>query len=1080
MKRSNLYQWLPILMFAAIMTSLLTLSDVDRSRYDRLEEAMTQVVFLEAELNLGLARTDHGGSVNDSLVALRSMQQQLAQLILACRADAFLNAKVSSHLDQLQATLAANIDHVDRYSQGLTALATLQAHLLDHPVALIGKIILHTSQKGYQQELHDARWNRYLLYFAAMVLLGLLMYLSLQNRREMRQRQRMTEAVEAAADAVIVANSNGVVEYANPSFALLTGWDRSVVVGKNYRDFQVGLTEAQYREIWVAIEQGEVWRGTILAHRSAGVSQEAAIHWYQLTVAPVGDGKGGLEGCVILHHDITELKASQEQLQTARRVAEEASQAKSDFLANMSHEIRTPMNAIMGMTSLCMQTETTPKQKDYLEKIATASKSLLRILNDILDFSKIEAGRLEMEAVPFRLDRILHNLANIVAFKVEERGLELLFKIDPALPVELVGDPYRLEQVLINLTHNAVKFTRQGEVVISVEQLSMVNDEVTLRFSVRDTGVGMTPEQRAKLFQSFSQVDSSTTRKYGGTGLGLAISKRLVEMMRGSIDVTSVPGQGSVFTFTVILSCPPPQATKTHPVSPSDLRGANVLVIDDNASAREILQEMLNSLSFHVITAPSGEAGLVALEEAERNQHACQLAIIDWKMPSMDGIETAARIKNHPNITRPPRTIMLTAFDDQSVRRRAEETGFDAFLTKPASYSTLFDAIMLVFGKDVGVTTAIEATDVADVEATWGVLRGMRVLLVEDNSFNQQVARELLELVGVEVTVAENGLEGVALVAKHSFDVVIMDLQMPVLDGYEATSRIRSDPAYTALPIIAMTANAMSGEREKCLAVGMNDYITKPIDMAQLFSALARAVPSMTAGRLPAALPVPSVPAVAAATPDLPVLPGLDQRYALNKLGGNRQLYQRLLVKFHETQSQTADQLRQALADGERVVALRIVHTLKGLAGNIGARELQELCAKLEHTMEREDDPEQQLSIELDRLYRSLAAVLLVVATALPIRSEPQRPSGPQPVVVATDQGSLRSIILELEPHLRSGKPRPCVPILERMKALSWPGQSAKMVVSIDNQIRKYQFKEAVVTLETLLQTLDGMEHPHE
>ncbi|MBF0159641.1 MAG: response regulator [Magnetococcales bacterium] len=1087
MKRINLHQWLPILMFAAIMTSLLTLSDVDRSRYDRLEEVTTRVAFLETETHLMLAHVDQrtAPKLTDTTTALQSVTQQLDKAILECRVDAFLNGLVTAQLEQLRALLFNRMAHLDRYLRGDLTATAVQDYFFDHPAGQLVRAILQASQKGYQQELHEARWNRYLLYFAAMVLLGLLIYLTLQNRQEMSQRQRMTEAVEATVDAVIIADSRGVVEYANPSFTTLTGWARHDAVGQNYRDLQVGLTDSQYQEIWSAIRQGTVWRGTILGHRHT-TNREGTTrpHWYQLTVAPVGDGKGGLEGCVILHHDITELKSSQEQLQKARLIAEEASRAKSDFLANMSHEIRTPMNAIMGMTSLCLQTETTAKQKDYLEKIATASRSLLRILNDILDFSKIEAGRLEMESVPFRLDRILHNLASIVAFKVEEKGLELLFNIDPALPVELVGDPYRLEQILINLTHNAVKFTKQGEVVIQVEQLSLANDEATLRFSVRDTGVGMTPEQQSKLFQSFSQVDSSTTRKYGGTGLGLAISKRLVEMMRGTVRVESSPGHGSVFSFTAVLGCPPPQATKTHPVSPADLRGTHVLVIDDNASAREILQQMLSSFSFQVTTAASGEDGLTALEQAERDQQACQLAIIDWKMPIMDGLETAERIRRHPSITHPPHTIMLTAFDDQSIRRQAEANGFDAFLTKPASYSTLFDAIMLVFGKDVGAPAATERDDSSDIRNTWAMLRGMRVLLVEDNAFNQQVARELLELVGVEVHTAENGLEGVRLVTEHAltehdaFDVVIMDLQMPVLDGYEATRRIRANPAYDSLPIIAMTANAMSGEREKYLAVGMNDYVTKPIDMVQLFTALAKAVPSLPEERKATAASVAVADeTVAAETADLPALPGIDQRYALNKLGGNRRLYRKLLLKFYETQQHTTGSLRKALADGEQAVALRMVHTLKGLAGNIGARELQDLCAKIELTLQSTD---QTGPIDLASLDSLLSGLLRSMATLLPVHGAVQPANGPPSNQAVVDIDTLRAILAELDPHIRSGRPRPCVPILERIKALAWPGKSAAMVVALDGHIKKYQFKEAIATMETLLKTLDGMGQTHE
>ncbi|MEO5340957.1 MAG: response regulator [Magnetococcus sp. MYC-9] len=1154
LKKSNLYRLFPILMFAAIMTSLLTLSEVDRVRYDRLESFVGHLLQLEARQNLQWLQVAQGSSPATPEPVTGGLEVALAQLLQESRSGAFPGQGVAAILQRVQATLATRLGLEERFrlaqalsqkqvSQFFVAveqeLARLQhaphpngpllqaleqlARRVGHELALSGKglaqssntvqpdaslqeleplllqlralsalgdelrrvqgefatqrltplaeELLQAARQSHHQELQEAHRNRYLLYFAAMVLLCLLLYLLLQNRQEMRQRQRMTEAVEATVDAVIIANGSGVVEYANPSFADLTGWDRRAVVGRHYRDLKVGLSDGQYGEIWAAIGRGDVWRGTIRTQRAVEGSREERRHWYQLTVAPIGDGKEGLEGCVILHHDITELQSIQEELTKAKSVAEEASKAKSDFLANMSHEIRTPMNAIMGMTSLCLQTNPTPKQLDYLQKISIASRSLLRILNDILDFSKIEAGRLEMEAVPFRLDRILHNLASIVAFKVEEQGLELLLKIDPALPVELVGDPYRLEQILINLTHNAVKFTKQGEVVIGIEQLSRSEETATLRFSVRDTGVGMSPEQQAKLFHSFSQVDSSTTRKYGGTGLGLAISKRLVEMMQGTIEVASQPGQGSLFSFTATLGCPPPQASKGHPVSPRDLRGARVLVIDDNASAREILREMLASFSFHVDTVANGTEGLGALVAAEQSQNPYQLAIIDWKMPEMDGIETAARMKQHAALVHTPHTIMMTAFDDQRIRHRAEEIGFEAFLTKPASHSTLFDAIMRVFGKTVASPLVVETMDSPLLEQNWQMLKGLRVLLVEDNAFNQQVARELLELVGVDVHTADNGLEGVQKVRQHPFDVVIMDLQMPVLDGYAATRQIRSDPTFQGLPIIAMTANALSGERERYLAAGMNDYVTKPVDMIQLYTALANAVAPQAAAALPQAAPV----ALAAQpeSPELPEMEGIDQRFALNKLGGNRRLYRRLLQKFIETQIDASVQLRQALAEGEQEVALRTLHTLKGVSGNVGARELQEMCERLEQCLSQGESADcAQL---LDRFHRLLGRVLRVVSQAVlppPLARSSGTPA--QDVSPVAEPALLMALLAELEAPLRAGKPKLCQPILERMQATGWPAQCGHRLSALEGHIKKYQFKEAIGVWETVCSTLQG------
>ncbi|MBF0182840.1 MAG: response regulator [Magnetococcales bacterium] len=1163
MKKANLFRLVPILMFAAIMTSLVTLSDVDRLRYDRLQEMLSRLAYQEAELNREVARLDRGGLWDNNkeiLAPLRLMDQQVAQVIQEIRNDAFLEPKIGKNLQQLQGMVALRLELVGRRMQAQAVLRqemdrfitlleailhgpsgqgqaplmrqleqlareisralsfvpggngeallagglnkrlqTIQGllgkgsdslpkavellsasaqtvvarwqewqelsnRLTDPAIGQLGDNLLRTSQRAYQQELHEARWNRYLLYVAAMVLLALLLYLMLQNRREMRNRQRMTEAVEATVDAVIITDPRGVVEYVNPSFTALTGQSRHAALGHNYRDLNVGLTSAQQTEIWSDIGQGKVWRGTVLSRPGSAVDESRGQQWHQLTVAPIISGKEGVDGCVILHHDITEMKTIQDKLQQASLLAEEASQAKSDFLANMSHEIRTPMNAIIGMTNLCMQTDTTPKQRDYLQKIAIASKSLLRILNDILDFSKIEAGRLEMESVSFRLDRLFHNLASIVAFKVEERGLELLLKIDPAIPVELVGDPYRLEQILINLTHNAVKFTRQGEVVIRVEQLARGEDEVTVRFAVRDTGVGMTREQQAKLFQSFSQVDSSTTRKYGGTGLGLAISKRLVEMMRGSIWVESTPGEGSTFLFTAVFGCPPPQEGKSYPVSPRDLRGAHVLVIDDNASAREILQEMLSDFSFKVDTVASGEEGLQALAEADSRGEAYQLAIIDWKMPGIDGIKTAEQIRRNAQLNNPPHTIMMTAFDDQQIRSKAEEVGFGAFLTKPTSHSTLFDAIMRVFGHHREVSSANESQQGHSLQDTWLALRGAKVLLVEDNEFNQQVARELLELVGVEVQTANNGLEGVQMVTHDRYDVVIMDLQMPVLDGYEATRRIRSDPTYNDLPIIAMTANAMAGERERYLEAGMTDYVTKPVDMNQLFAALLKVLPtSRGATAVRNEGEVPATP-TAEEVFSLPEMAGIDQRFALNKLGGNRRLYRKLLQKFYESQANTASELRQVLENGQQEVAQRMVHTLKGMAGNVGARELQTVCEKLEQLILV--GTEEPLLAMLDRFETQLAEILKQFGPVLAMEAS----AATAAVTEEGDAAQLWPLLHELAEPLRAGKPKPCQAILQQLQAKNWPEAYSQPLAALATHTKKFQFKEAVKVLEALLQ----------
>jgi signal transduction histidine kinase/DNA-binding response OmpR family regulator len=531
-----------------------------------------------------------------------------------------------------------------------------------------------------------------------------------------------------------------------------------------------------------------------------------------------------------------------EDLNEARNEAEDATKAKSEFLANMSHEIRTPMNAIMGMAHLAMKTDLTAKQYDYLKKVDISAKSLLGIINDILDFSKIEAGKMDMESVDFQLEDTLDNISTLVGIKTQEKGLELLFKTDPTVPTALVGDPLRLGQILINLSNNAVKFTDTGEIVVSTELVKKDGAQVTLEFSVQDTGIGMTEKQAAKLFQPFAQADSSTTRKYGGTGLGLTISKRLAEMMDGEIWVESEQGRGSTFSFTANFGL-------------SELRGMKVLVVDDNATSRDIFQEMLESFSFEVSVAASGQEGIAELESAGKDKP-FELVIMDWKMPDMDGIEASQQIKDHKSLSKIPPIIMVTAYGREEVMQQAEKVGLEGFLLKPVNPSMLFDSIMQAFGEAVPETSRVAQRHEQEAEALKHI-RGAHVLLVEDNEINQQVATEILEGAGLNVTLATNGQEAVNAVKENKYDAVLMDVQMPVMDGYTATRTIREwelkatepkdknqdsalSPQSSDLPIIAMTAHAMAGDEDKSLQAGMNGHVTKPIDPDQLFATLQK------------------------------------------------------------------------------------------------------------------------------------------------------------------------------------------------------------------------------------------------
>ncbi len=654
--------------------------------------------------------------------------------------------------------------------------------------------------------------------------------------------------------------------------------------------------------------------------------------------------------------------------------AKAASRAKSEFLANMSHEIRTPMNAIIGLTRLTLEEgKLSSKGKEYLTAVMNASESLLIIINDILDFSKIEAGHLQVEHVPFDLGEILDMQNDMFRDRITRKGIEFVIGIERDTPTKLIGDPMRLGQILTNLLGNAVKFTEQGEIVVRVGCIERMPNSATLRFSIRDTGIGIPEDKQEKLFEAFSQADASTTRRFGGTGLGLTISQKLVQLMGGEMRLQSREGEGSTFSFHITFDLQN-DAQEPRYLAPDSMRGLRVLMVDDNPTFREMMLQMLESFTLRVDAASSAVQALDMLLANARDEDPYRLILLDWMMPGMDGLQLLRRIREEKALADIP-VVMMTGFGKEQELRAAMDQGADAFLNKPPKQSMLFNVISGVLGEQ-GASIDRQVLTQQDIHVRQ--IRGMRLLLVEDNEINQMVVQGLLRVAQVEMRLAVHGQQALDILraeGPEAFDLVLMDVQMPVMGGYEATQRIRQMPGFEDLPVIAMTAHAMTGDREECLASGMNDYVSKPVDAELFYATLARWYRRRQEWRKSEG--VSEIDGGANASgPALPRhIEGLDVARALENLARDETLLRSIMQKFVQGQQDVIERIEQARREGDEEQAIRLAHTLKGLAGSIGAVELQRQAEELERALrgEMRDCDMQQV---LERTEQSLLRVV--------------------------------------------------------------------------------------------------------